>query len=116
MRTWPASGCSRPPMMRSSVDLPPPLGPSRAVSRPLATDRSTSSNATKLPNRLTIPVASILTGSVLSSPAAPPCSCDRLLLALQRHHDDREDGYDDEHEGQLVVALLALLEAFGDDE
>ena len=35
--TVPESGSSRPPMMRSNVDLPPPLGPSKAVSRPLST-------------------------------------------------------------------------------
>jgi hypothetical protein len=34
MTTSPASGCSRPAMTRSSVDLPPPLGPSSAVSEP----------------------------------------------------------------------------------
>ena len=31
----PVSGKSRPAMMRSSVDLPPPLGPSSAVSLPV---------------------------------------------------------------------------------
>jgi hypothetical protein len=34
MKTVPLSGTSRPAMMRSTVDLPPPLGPSSAVSEP----------------------------------------------------------------------------------
>ena len=38
-------------MMRSSVDLPEPLGPSSAVSDPLSTSSETSSRATKSPNR-----------------------------------------------------------------
>ncbi len=39
-------------MMRSSVDLPPPLGPSRAVSCPVGMLTVTSSRATKSPKRL----------------------------------------------------------------
>ena len=39
-------------MMRSSVDLPPPLGPSSAVSWPVGMLTDTSSSATKSPNRL----------------------------------------------------------------
>ena len=38
-------------MMRSSVDLPPPLGPSRAVSDPVGTSSETSSSATASPKR-----------------------------------------------------------------
>ena len=34
-----SSACSRPAMMRSSVDLPPPLGPSSAVSWPVGMSR-----------------------------------------------------------------------------
>ena len=39
-------------MIRSSVDLPPPLGPSSAVSRPVGMLTDTSSRATKSPKRL----------------------------------------------------------------
>ena len=39
-------------MIRRSVDLPLPLGPSRAVSEPSGTVIETSSTATKSPNRL----------------------------------------------------------------
>ena len=50
--TVPASANSRPPMIRSSVDLPEPLGPSSAVSDPSGTSSETSSRATKSPKRL----------------------------------------------------------------
>ena len=43
-------------MMRSSVDLPQPLGPSSAVSEPLGTSSETSSSATKSPKRFEIRV------------------------------------------------------------
>ena len=39
-------------MMRSSVDLPEPLGPSRAVSDPSGISSETPSSATKSPNDL----------------------------------------------------------------
>jgi hypothetical protein len=52
------SAFSRPAMMRSSVDLPPPLGPSRAVSWPVGMVTSTSSSATKSPNLLFRPLTS----------------------------------------------------------
>ena len=45
-------GRSSPAITRSSVDLPPPLGPSRAVSEPSGTSSDTSSSATKSPKRL----------------------------------------------------------------
>ena len=38
--TVPASGCSSPARMRSSVDLPPPLGPSTPMRAPAASSRS----------------------------------------------------------------------------
>ena len=47
-------------MIRSSVDLPPPLGPSSAVSCPVGSETETSSRATKSPNLLLTPVTSML--------------------------------------------------------
>ena len=41
-------------MIRSSVDLPPPLGPSSAVSEPDGTSSVTSSRATASPKRFEI--------------------------------------------------------------
>src|SRR5689334_745358 len=57
----PASGQSRPAMMRSSVVLPEPEGPSKASNSPLSTRRSTLSSAAKSPKRLTIFLTSIVT-------------------------------------------------------
>jgi hypothetical protein len=37
--------------MRSKVDLPPPLGPRRAVKDPVGTSSDTSSSATASPKR-----------------------------------------------------------------
>ena len=48
----PLSGTSRPAMMRSRVDLPEPLGPSRAVSLPSGASNEMSSRALKSPNCL----------------------------------------------------------------
>ena len=50
-------------MTRSSVDLPPPDGPSSAVSEPLGTSSDTFSSATKSPKffetfSTTIPITS----------------------------------------------------------
>src|ERR1700761_5031921 len=101
--TVPESGSSRPPMMRSSVDLPPPLGPSSAVSRPLSTVRLTSSSATKLPNRL--PTCS----------TAMPIS-DVLLRPDQRDSDHAGDGDDDQDHGGLICPRLELGGALVNDE
>src|SRR5262245_21311664 len=52
METLPSSGLSSPAMIRSRVDLPLPLGPSRAVSEPPAMASETLSTATNpLSNR-----------------------------------------------------------------
>src|SRR5205814_245300 len=67
MNTSPPSGRSRPAITRSSVDFPLPLGPSSAVSDPLATSIETSSSATNSPNRLVTLRASIATGFLLRS-------------------------------------------------
>ena len=47
-------------MMRSRVDLPPPLGPRSAVSWPVGMVTLTSSSATKSPNFLFTPETSML--------------------------------------------------------
>jgi hypothetical protein len=47
-------------MIRSRVDLPPPEGPSRAVSCPVGMVTLTSSRATKSPNFLLTPEMSML--------------------------------------------------------
>src|SRR3954470_10008362 len=64
IRTSPASGQSRPAMIRSSVVLPEPEGPSSASNSPCATLRSTLSSAVKLPNFLTMFLTSMVTWPV----------------------------------------------------
>src|SRR6185295_1479687 len=59
--TAPESGQSRPAMIRSSVVLPEPDGPSNASSSPLATLRSTPSSAANDPNLFTMFLTSIAT-------------------------------------------------------
>src|SRR3954469_211318 len=65
MHTVPASAVSRPAMTRSRVDLPPPLGPSRAVNDPDGISTETSSRATKSPKRLVMLMASIPMSSLV---------------------------------------------------
>ena len=47
-------------MMRSSVDLPEPEGPSSAVSEPSGISRDTSSSAVKSPKRFVMERAAIM--------------------------------------------------------
>src|SRR5262249_19133475 len=63
--TWPVSGCSRPAITRSNVDLPLPLGPSSAVRPPSGTSIETSSRATKSPNRLVTLLAEMAISGLL---------------------------------------------------
>src|SRR5262245_38823400 len=95
MITLPASGVSRPAITRSSVDLPDPEGPRRAVSEPPGTSRLTSSRATKLPNRLVTSIAVIATD--------PPFQREQVHAD---HDDDREE---EQHPGGAECAHLARL-------
>ena len=58
--TEPASGCSSPATIRSSVDFPEPDGPSRATSDPSGTSSETSSSAVKPANRFETELTSII--------------------------------------------------------
>src|SRR5688572_16649868 len=58
----PSSGCSSPAMMRSSVVLPEPLGPSSATSSPVPIVRLTFFSAWKLPKVLLTLLTSMLMG------------------------------------------------------
>src|SRR6478609_3219547 len=96
--TAPASGHSSPAMMRSSVVLPDPDGPSSARSSPVSTVRVTSSTATKSAKRL-----SMLRSSMLMGPAFDE------LLETQR--DEREHGQQrcaGERGGELVLVVEDL--------
>jgi hypothetical protein len=65
----PSVALSSPAMMRSSVVLPEPLGPSRITISPLAMSRSTASSAVASPNRLLTP--SIRISGSAANPDAP---------------------------------------------
>src|SRR5690242_12890397 len=105
MTTCPVSGRSRPAITRSSVDLPPPLGPSSAVSEPSGTITETSVRAACSPNRFPTPCASIAMSASLS---------------VYEHH--REEDGDREHgeqhsrrvRGRHVEPLEAVLHEHGE--
>ena len=69
MRTVPAVGSSKPPIIRSSVVLPQPLGPSRPKNSPGRMESETSSTATKSPKRFETRSISTV-GSTVGSTAA----------------------------------------------
>src|SRR4051812_8310153 len=58
MRTSPSSGMTKPAMMRSSVVLPDPEGPSRLVKRPASKPALTRSSTFSAPNVLVSPLTS----------------------------------------------------------
>src|SRR5262245_33697210 len=72
-------------MIRSSVVLPEPDGPSSASNSPSPTFRSTLSSAAKLPNFFTIPLTSIVTWNL--SFVQPP-----LENRLHHQGDQRQHG------------------------
>src|SRR4029079_7091630 len=101
MSTTPASGTSSPAMTRSRVDLPPPLGPSRAVSEPDGTSTETSSRATNSPNLLVMRRASIPTSGLLGPEDVH-----------DEQGDDRQGRQRERH--RIGIGLLEVLEALLD--
>ena len=98
-------------MMRSRVDLPPPLGPSSAVSWPVGMLTVTSSRATKSPKRLPTPETSMLM-TFWSSGA------DRSPSWADDGHDD-DAGHRDERQqegGGVGAALVEVEVLLLDDE
>src|SRR5690606_28679258 len=87
--TAPMSGKSSPAMMRSSVVLPDPDGPSSARNSPGRASRLTLSSATKSPKRLVMPESVMLismsrVGAVIA--VAP------FQRAFQHEGDQRQQG------------------------
>src|SRR5207244_1021228 len=78
-RTSPRSGQSSPAMMRSSVVLPDPDGPSSASSSPDSMSRLTLSRAVKAPKRLVTSCSAISMTSLLCG------------AAFQHHFGDQRD-------------------------
>ena len=81
-------------MIRSSVDLPPPDGPSRAVSWPVGRLTETSSRATKSPNLLLIRDTVMLMGTPW------------LSWAEDRDDDEAHHRGEREHRGDRVRRVL----------
>src|SRR5262245_38955739 len=99
--TRPSSACSRPAITRSRVDLPLPLGPSRAVSDPPGIATETLSSATKLSKRFVTCWTVIATEPFLSP------------QHVHRHEgDDRQDGQHDRRsvDTGLVEGEVALVD------
>src|SRR5262249_34836792 len=88
-RTLPAVGTMKPPIIRNSVVLPQPLGPSSATSSPASTARLTSATAVVAPNRWVIDSSSTLwpaRAAPLARARAPPAcvSVTPLILPMMR--------------------------------
>src|SRR3954453_8969401 len=103
--TRPSSGGSRPAITRSSVDFPPPLGPSSAVSEPSGTRTETSVRAECSPKRLPTPWTSI--------------AMQASLTVEEGHREEHGDGQQcKQHPGGVggghVEALEAVLHEHGD--
>ena len=70
----PSSGASRPRMMRSVVDLPAPLGPTKPVTWPPRTVKDRSSTAVVRPYRLCTPRTSMVASMAATIGTHPPLS------------------------------------------
>ena len=66
MNTSPAVGISNPAIMRNTVVLPPPLGPSRAINSPSFTAKDTRLTATTSPNFFVTSLSSMLIGELIA--------------------------------------------------
>src|SRR5437667_2302536 len=73
MKTSPAVGISKPAIMRSTVVLPPPLGPSKAISSPSFTEKVTLLTAVVSPNFLVTFFSSMLTGEQVDDLESDSC-------------------------------------------
>src|SRR6476660_90339 len=102
--TSPASGQSSPAMIRSSVVLPEPEGPSSANNSPSPTFKSTLSSAVNAPNFFTIFLTSIVTWNV---PFVQPPFEDGLHHQCdQRQHG--QQGRDRERRYELIFIVEDL--------
>src|ERR1017187_10539370 len=83
MKTSPAVGISSPAIMRSTVVLPPPLGPSNAISSPSFTENVTALTTVVSPNFFVTAFSSML--MPLLTIHSPHCQLLRpRLLPLQK--------------------------------
>jgi hypothetical protein len=94
-------GLSSPAMIRSSVDLPEPLGPSSAVSEPSGISSVTSSSAAKSPNACDAPVTVIM---------RPPLAFRTVMRAASRARAHQRGGGSVGAERVLVVDVARVDE------
>src|SRR5271167_2658675 len=100
----PASGVTRPPISRRSVDLPAPDGPRIAVSAPKGISVVTSSTPKVTPKRLVTWSSDIDMQSPLSA-------------AKDRQHDQHDDRDRGEHHGARERRdVIVLVPRRGDEE
>src|SRR5215207_3314411 len=113
MSTRPESGCSSPAITRRRVDLPPPLGPSSAVSEPSRTLSDTSLRATKSPKRFETESTTMLIAEAPGSAGCAPRFSSLGLLGLdQVHREQGGEGQQGEDHGRRIGArLVEALEA-----
>ncbi len=94
-------------MMRNSVVLPEPDGPSKATSFPLGTTRSTLLSALKAPKVLVMPVAIIL--MVVRSRLGASLLEFPFDEAFQNERDDRQDREERSH-GERTDKVVFVVE------
>src|SRR5690606_8338520 len=109
----PVVGCSSPAMRRSSVVLPEPEGPSRAISSPERISSETSWSAGKVSNSLRTLVTRTCMGSILSMSAGGGefGAVAHFKERLQRQRHQRKAGQqrgDREGAGGVVVVVKDL--------
>ena len=101
--TDPASANSSPAMMRSSVVLPEPDGPSSATSCPRGISRSTASSAVNCPNRLVIPRNGDAHAGNLRNFCGFPF--DDALDHQRRERQERQQRSDGERRDELIIVV-----------
>src|SRR5215467_1795515 len=103
---FPSVASSRPAIIRSSVDLPQPEGPTRTRNSPLPIVSETPSTATTSPEKtlLTLSRTISATETIVESIPHPPTEsngidhCGDSLYSRQQHGGDRCPAEDDEAE------------------
>src|SRR5438132_2547186 len=115
MEIVPAVTSSSPAIIRNSVDLPQPDGPTRTRNSPLAISRDTPSTATTPPEKTFVTLSRTISATrtikeSIPHPSAESNGIDHLVRCLySREHGggDRDPGQDDEAERGAAAGALA---------
>src|SRR5690606_37880088 len=96
MTTWPASGISRPAIIRSSVVLPQPDGPSSTMNSPSPISRDTSSVALDVPPGYVLTRSRRITSAMrpLPSSASSQRRSPHVHQVAAHHEDEQQRGQD----------------------